>query len=125
MKVIITQNRDKDLGVVNDRHATVITIQGASVFLKLSTAKVAAIYPVTTEIDNTTIVRYPIVPAYASTICKIQGQNLKKIMLWLDRDHIPEGCAYVAISRIKYLKDLFFLMPTHPRQYSPVEQLQS
>ena len=52
MKVIITQNRDKELGVVNGRHATVITVQGASVFLKLSTGRVAAIYPVTRQVEK-------------------------------------------------------------------------
>ena len=125
MKVIVMQNTDKDLGIVNGRHATVITIQGASVFLKLCTGQMAAIYHVTTEVENTMIVKYPIVPAYASTICKIQGQNLKKIVLWLDWDNIPQGSACVAISRIKYLKDFFFLTPSNPRQYSPEEQLQS
>jgi ATP-dependent exoDNAse (exonuclease V) alpha subunit len=124
MKVIITQNREKDLGVVNGQNATVITVQNETVFWKLPNGKIVAVYPVTLMTENGNVTTYPLVPAYASTICKIQGQNLKKIILWLDSSKLPQGSAYVALSRIKFLKDLFFLQPTYASQYNPVEQLQ-
>ena len=103
MKVIITQNRDKQLHIVNDQSATVITMQNQMVFLKLPTENVIALYPVTSTVDNIRTTWHPFVPAYASTICKVQGQNLGKIILWLDSPCVPHGSAYVALSRIRQL----------------------
>ncbi|XP_067026465.1 ATP-dependent DNA helicase PIF1-like [Acropora muricata] len=121
MKVIITQNRDKELHIVNGQTATVHTMQNATVFLKLSNDHIVAVYPVTATVDDYGRTSHPFVPAYASTICKIQGQNLGKIILWLDTPLVPKGSAYVALSRIRHLKDLFFITETHSEQYSPTE----
>ena len=121
MKVIITQNRDKELHVVNGQTATVRTMQNATVFLTLPNDHIVAVYPVTTTLDGQNQTSYPFVPAYASTICKVQGQNLGKVILWLDTQLLPKGSAYVALSRIRQLKDLYFITKTHPEQYKPIE----
>ena len=121
MRVIITQNRDKDLHIVNGQTATVHTMQNATLFLKLSNEHIVAVYPVTATVDDHIRMSHPFVPAYTSTICKIQGQNLGKIILWLDTPLVPKGSAYVALSRIQHLKDLFFITKTHSEQYSPNE----
>ena len=121
MKVIITQNRDKQLHVVNGQCATVITMQNQTVFLRLPNEYVIALYPVTKTVDNITTTCHPFVPAYASTICKVQGQNLCKIILWLDSPCVPHGSAYVALSRIRQLKDVYFVTQTDPEQYKPIE----
>ena len=47
MRVIVTQNRDKDLHIVNGQTATVHTMQNATLFLKLSNKHIVAVYPVT------------------------------------------------------------------------------
>ena len=93
MKVIITQNRDKELHIVNGQTATVHTMQNATVFLKLPNDHIVAVYPVTATVDDHRRTSHPFVPAYASTICKIQGQNLGKIILWLDSPLVPKGFA--------------------------------
>ena len=121
MKVIITQNRDKELHVVNGQTATVRTMQNATVFLTLPNDHIVAVYPVTTTLDEQNQTSYPFVPAYASTICKVQGQNLGKVILWLDTQLLPKGSAYVALSRIRQLQDLYFITKTHPEQYKPIE----
>ena len=64
---------------------------------------------------------YPFTPAYSSTITKIQGQNMMKIILWLDCEKEPKGAAYVALSRIPKHKDLFFMHKTSVHQYLPVQ----
>ena len=96
-------------------------MQNATVFLKLPNDHIVAVYPVTATVDDYRRTSHPFVPAYASTICKIQGQNLGKIILWLDTLLVPKGSAYVALSRIRHLKDLFFITETHSEQYSPIE----
>ena len=94
MRVIITQNRDKDLHIVNGKTATVHTMQNATLFLKLSNEHIVAVYPVTAAtVDDHRRTSNPFVPAYASTICKIQGQNLGKVILWLDTPLVPKGSA--------------------------------
>ena len=96
MRVMITQNRDKKHGVINGQGAQVINFQNKTVFLRLPNQRAVAIHLVT-EVSDDNVKRtfYPIIPAYASTICKVQGQTLKKIMLWLDCPKVPEGTAYV------------------------------
>ena len=81
MRVIITQNRDKEFHVLNGQAATVVTMQNKTVFLKLPSGSIVAVYPVTSTVDGKRKTCHPFVPAYASTICKVQGQNLGKIIL--------------------------------------------
>ena len=54
---------------------------------------------------------YPFPVAYATTMCKAQGQTLEKAILWFDIDHIPPGTAYVAHSRVRRLADTVFVTP--------------
>ena len=97
-------------------------MQNATLFLKLLNEHIVAVYPVTAAtVDDHRRTSNPFVPAYASTICKIQGQNLGKIILWLDTPLVPKRSAYEALSRIRHLKDLFFITKTHSEQYSPIE----
>ena len=119
--MIITQNRDKEFHVVNGQPATVVTMQNQTVFLKLPSKNIVAVYPVTNTVDRNRTICHPFVPAYASTICKVQGQNLGKIILWLDSPLVPNGSAYVALSRIRQLKDLYFICNTSPEQYKLIE----
>ena len=121
MKVIITQNRDKDLHVVNGQPATVVKMQNQTVFLRLPSENIVAVSLVTNTVDSNRTTCHPFVPAYASTICKVQGQNLGKIILWLDCPLVPKGTAYVALSRIRQLKGLYFISKTDPEQYKPFE----
>ncbi|KAK2565005.1 hypothetical protein P5673_011719 [Acropora cervicornis] len=73
-----------------------------TVFLILPSENIVALYPVTKTVDNNKTTCHPFVPAYASTICKVQGQNLGKIILWLDSPCIPRGSAYVALPTLRY-----------------------
>ena len=73
------------------------------------------VYPVT---DESGLVYYPCRPNYATTIYKVQGQNLKHATIWFDTKNIGPGAAYVAVSRVSYMKDLIFLetpLTTHFR----------
>ena len=78
MKVVITQNRDKKNGVVNRQTATVLYWHQKTIILKLPNNNIVAIHQVTErdEEGNRRTV-YPIVPAYATTTCKIQGQTFE------------------------------------------------
>lgn len=52
MKVMITQNRDKENGVVNGCQAKVIAMHNISVFFQLENNRVVAICPIMDKVDG-------------------------------------------------------------------------
>lgn len=60
--------------------------------------------------DVLTIVQYPLVPAYAITIHKSQGQTFKEIICNIEKC-FESGQAYVALSRCKSLDGLHLSKP--------------
>ena len=106
-RVTITQNRDKLGGFVNGQVDLVHIMQNQTIILQLSNHKLVHIHPVrTTTDDNLTRVVYPLTPAHAIMICKVQGQTLKSTVVWFDVDHAPPKSPYVALSRVKELQQL-------------------
>ena len=105
MHVIVIQNRDKTNGLVNGQKATVVNIQGRTIFLRLPNSMIVQTYTVSAykkdELHASHLHTYPFVPPSALTICKVQGQTLKDTIVWLDSVFVPAGVAYVALSRIK------------------------
>jgi hypothetical protein len=55
--------------------------------------------------------QFPIVPAYAVTIHKSQGQTLSRVGLFIEADAFAHGLIYVALSRVSSWNDLFFYSP--------------
>ena len=97
-----------------DQIATVHTIHNLSVYLKLMNHKIVAIYPVTMNKNGQRTTLYPFCPAYATTLCKAQGQTLQKLVVWFDTDNIPPGTAYVALSRVRCRNDIYFMTQLKP-----------
>ena len=125
MKVLLTQNHDKARGLVNGNLATVKCIHNATIFLTLPNGNTVYTYPVTqhtTDACNVTV--YPFVPAYALTICKVQGHTLPYVILWMDVDCVPLGTGYVALSRVRSSDHLLFLTKAYPHQFQPVTTTQ-
>ena len=48
---------------------------------------------------------YPMRPAYASTLMKMQGATLSHMTIWLDTPGV-EAAGYVALSRVQHDKEL-------------------
>ena len=120
MRIIITRNLDKLLGIVNGQSGVINNVHNHSIFLTLPDDRVVAIQPVTEKRDNLHETFYPISLAYAMTICKSQGQTVSKVLLWFDIDEIPPGTAYVALSRVKSKNDIHFLTRLKPQYFTPV-----
>ena len=121
MRVMITQNRNKQLSIVNGRLAHIVQMQGKTVFLKLANDDIVQVYPTSSYMeDNVLKTVTPIMPAYALTIPKAQEQTLKSCIIWLDNPVIAPGGAYVALSRCKTLDSIRFLTPILPSQITPV-----
>lgn len=123
MRVMVTQNIDKTKGVVNGQLGFVHQVQNQTIFLRLTTNIVVPLYPVTVNREEGDVTLYPFTIAYANTMCKAQGQTLDKAVLWFDTNKTPPGAAYVALSRVKSLSDIWFLMPLKSCQFTPVKQV--
>ena len=123
MRVVVTQNRDKPNGIVNGQTGVVHIVHHHSIYLKLPNEKIVAVYPVTMKKHVSSTTLYPFCPAYAMTMCKAQGRTLPKVVLWFDRDSIPPGTAYVALSRVKSRNDISFIQKLIPHYFSPVSTL--
>ena len=120
MKVLFTENCNKAARIVNGQEATVISAQNNTIVLRLPEGQRVFVYPVTHIEDERPVTYYAFTPAYAQTITKSQGQNIKHLIVWLDSDLVPAGTAYVGFSRVRKRANISFLQPIHSHQVTPV-----
>ena len=120
MTIMLTRNVNKTIGFVNGQLVTVQSISNQTIIATHPNGHTINIFPMTSLIDDIPVTKYPCLPGYATTISKVQGQTLPKVVLWLDTDTTPAGTAYVALSRVRSLNDLYFLVPLSPSHFTPV-----
>lgn len=120
MKVLFTENRDKAARIVNGQEVTIISAQNNTIVLCLPEGQRVFVYLVTHIVDDRPVTYYPFTPAYAQTITKSQGQNIKHLIVWLDSDLVPAGTAYVGLSRVRKRDHISFLQPIYSHQVTPV-----
>ena len=123
MRVMITQNRNKQYSVVNGRVAHVVEMQGDTVFLRLKNGSIVQVYPVTQQYNDSTKTVAAFMPAYALTIPKAQGQTIDNCVVWLDSQIVAPGAGYVAFSRCKTLQNMRFMVAVRKEQVTPVPQM--
>lgn len=122
MRIMITQNRNKQLSIVNGRIGVVCQMQGTTVFVKLSNNRIVTLYPVSSVNSEGNISnRVPLMPAYALTIPKAQGITVDQCIVWLDSRTVAPGGAYVALSRCRNHKNIRYMVRMHPEQITPVK----
>ncbi len=109
MRLIITQNINKQIGFVNGQFVNVVAVCNNTTIAWTQSGAIFNIHPITKIVNDREITVYACLPGYAITICKAQWQTLNKVVLWIDTERTPSGTAYVAFSRVKRLSDLYFL----------------
>lgn len=121
MRVVITENRDKTSRIINGQDAVLVSAHNNCLLIQFPDNERPFVYPVTHRVEGEgDVTTYPLTPAYARTICKSQGQNLKHLLVWLDCPTVPPGLAYVALSRVRRKFDLSLLQPMQATQLMPV-----
>lgn len=121
MRVMLTENRDKESGFVNGQRAVVISNRRNTVLLGLPNGDTLFTHPISSlDDDGTRQVAYAFTPGYGVTICKSQGATLSKVFLWLDSPQVPLGTAYVGLSRVRRLDDIRFVTRMIYTQVQPV-----
>ena len=120
MRVVVTQNLDKRTGVVNGQLATIQNSHNNTLLLKFPNGKTTFTHPVTTITeDGRSRVHYALNPAYCMTICKTQGANIRKLLVWFDCPTVPSGMGYVALSRVRKSEDIKIMTPIVADQLNP------
>ena len=72
---------------------------------------------------NTTRTMLPLIPAYAMSIHKSQGQTLGKVIVNLGSKEFATGLTYTGITRVKAAKDIaFYPVPTEKRLTSAIKR---
>ena len=121
MDVIFTQNRDKTARIVNGQQVTILGCENNTIILALPEGQRVFVYPVTHIVNDTHITEYPFCPAYAQTITKSQGRNIKHLIIWLDSDTVPAGTGYVGLSRVRAKSKISLLQRIRAHQSTPVQ----
>ena len=68
MRVVVTQNRDKQNNGINGQVRKIYTMHNFSINLELSSGELVTVYPVTMKRDSYDVTLYPLRLAYANTM---------------------------------------------------------
>lgn len=118
MRVILTQNICKSLGIVNGQTGVVCSCNRNNIIIRLSNGILVPLHKISEEEDTDSF--YPLLPNYAMTIFKVQGKTLPNIVLWLDNHIISPGAAYVALSRVRCHNNIRLLQEVSRNQLAPI-----
>ena len=121
IEVICTENRDKAARIFNNQQATILGCENNTIILSLPEGQGVFVYPVTHIQNDMHITRYPFSPAYAQTIAKSQGRNIRHLIIWLDCDTVPPGTGYVDLSRVRARSSISLLQLIRAHQLNPVQ----
>ena len=87
MRVHLTRNVNKKSDFVNGMEATVRNLHVIA-----ATGKGLALFPLTDELEDGRVARYPARPGHASNIHKLQGAELSHVTIWPARwDYLLGG----------------------------------
>ena len=116
LRAMVTRNQCKELNMVNGAVVTVVEYRPSCIIVRDDEDRRAFLVPMV--IDNAEV--FPLLPYYACTIYKSQGDTLDDVTLWLDIDVKSPGTAYTALSRVRCHCNLRLLEKVKRKQLCPV-----
>ena len=114
VRVVVRRNINVDHGWVNGTIAQIVSLNTNCIVLcQIENPKECLALPRFKQIiqvggSSYYIVRrqFPIIPGYAVTVHRVQGMTVKKAIVLLNENFFASGQAYVALSRVRNIKDL-------------------
>ena len=109
--------RCKRSGYVNGMVGTLKMYENTTIYLQTD-SKLVPVFP--EHQPKTGKLYYPICPFHTTTVHKIQGQTLSHVTIVFDKEYIAPGIGYVAISRVRSLKDVVPLLRVTKNHFRPI-----
>ena len=75
MTLMLTRNINKSIGFVNGQFVIVLGISNSTLITSHRNGHVINVFPITSIIDDIYVMKYPCLPGYTTTSCKVQGQT--------------------------------------------------
>ena len=129
--VILMRHLDKKNGFTNNRRVQITGITQYRIRVKMvdsQTVKFAEVPRFTFEVKlpygksfTMTRKQFPLRLAYSMTMNKSQGQQFNRVLLDLRNPPFSHGHLYVAVSRIRYARDIAFYGDAYPKNFIDVE----
>lgn len=113
---MLTQNRDRNAGFINGVSGIIDRVVGKTIIVKVRDGFVF-VYKV---FDATGQSFFPILPSYAQTALKCQGQTLNHITWAIDRQTIGPAVAYMILSRVKQSSHVAFATHISVNHFKPI-----
>lgn len=129
MPLMITRNLDEESGLVNGARALLVETRNECLHVKLTDGRHRLLWPVTDQqcpASHKTFsgIGFPVMPAYACTVHKVQGATLPAAAIWFEEEHrqapVAAGLGYVAVSRVAGRHVLRFIGKVSPCSFIPV-----
>ena len=119
LRIMVTHNVCKESGLTNGSFATVVALRPGTLLARLLERNVLVAVPrVRLPLqDGGFAVGFPIVYGYWVTIAKMQGRTLPTILV--DPTFGVRGAAYVALSRVRLRRHIYWTKLPTPRFFMP------
>jgi hypothetical protein len=113
--------------MVNGAEVLLLSIRDFSITVRMASGQQAVLPRITFTVDPETsglpftLLRrqYPIIPAYALTVHRVQGQTLRFLGLYFRGDVFCHGMLYTALSRVRSWEAVRVWWPSHAEDCAP------
>lgn len=134
IRYMITRNFDPDRGLVNGAEVVLVKMRASNVVVRLQSGVEATLPRLNFVIDpqdsGLPFVlhrrQFPLIPSYALTVHRVQGQSLRFLGMYFSGDVFCHGMLFTALSRVRAWSNVrVFHNDAHREVSEPMRQSSS